>query len=151
VSQFEKKGCTGPVRAGAGFKLTHTLLTPPGVGVRRSRLAALVLLLAGWAADLAAAPRPLQFWNLTAATITELYLAPAGRTGWSGNLCLSDPDHTVEADERLAMPGIKPGIYDVRVVDVDKRACVFRRLRVDAGGPYALSIAEAAMQRCSGD
>ncbi len=96
----------------------------------------------------AAPDKPLKFWNVTAATITELYLEPVGTSHWSANLCLSDPDHTVEADERISMNGIVGGQYNVRVVDEEKRSCVFHNMTVNAGGPYALSISEIEMKSC---
>ena len=45
-----------------------------------------------------AADHDMKFWNLTAETVNELYLAPAGTTEWSANQCLNDvEDKTVEA------------------------------------------------------
>ena len=90
----------------------------------------------------------LRFWNLTAETITELYLAPAGTQTWSPNLCLSDPDHTVEADERLNLAGIKPGVFDVRFVDATKRMCLLKGVKLKAAGAYAFSLSESEMKAC---
>jgi len=96
----------------------------------------------------AAAPKSLKFWNLTAVTITELSLAPSGGGAWSGNLCLNDPDRVVDPDERLTLAGISAGVYDVRVRDADKRACVFHDVALKAGGPYAFSLSEDQMKHC---
>ncbi len=98
----------------------------------------------------AAAPKVLKFWNLTAVTITELSLATAGGGAWSGNLCLSDPDHVVDPDERLDLVGISAGVYDVRIRDADKRACVFHDVALKAEGPYAFSLSEDQMKHCGG-
>ncbi len=90
----------------------------------------------------------LKFWNLTAETITELYAQPAGKGAWSTNLCLSDPDHTVDPDERLSLPGFVAGTYDVRVSDKGGRRCLFHNVSVRADAPYAFSIAENQMKAC---
>ena len=92
--------------------------------------------------------KALKFWNLTADTITELYAQPAGQAGWSANLCLSDPDHAVDPDERLSLRGVNDGTYNVRVVDKDGRRCLFHKIAVQAGKPYAFSIGEAQMKGC---
>jgi hypothetical protein len=91
----------------------------------------------------------LKFWNLASSTITKLYIAPLGTAHWSSNLCLSDPDHAVDPDERLAMVGVKSGKYNVRVVDKDKRACLFHNVLIRPNGPYALSISEDEMRMCA--
>jgi hypothetical protein len=90
----------------------------------------------------------LKFWNLSSSRIIELSVAPPETSHWSQNLCLSDPDHSVDPDERLAMVGVKSGTYDVRVVDVDKRACVFHKVTISAAGPYALAISESELKTC---
>lgn len=99
---------------------------------------------------LAQTAKPLKFWNLTADTITELYTQPVGQAGWAGNLCLSDPDHAVDPDERLSLPGVAAGTYNVRVVDKGGRRCLFHKIVLQAGKPYAFSIAEAQMKGCEG-
>ena len=110
-------------------------------------IAAAVIVVA--AAAQAQAAKTLRFWNLTAATITELYVAPAGTQSWSANLCLSDPDHNVEADERLNLPGVSPGTFDVRVVDAERRMCTLKGVTLKADGAYAFSISESEMKGCS--
>jgi len=110
-----------------------------------------VLVVAGGVASgqgLAQTGKALKFWNLTADTITELYTQPAGQAGWSGNLCLSDPDHAVDPDERLNLPGVVPGTYNVRVLDKGGRRCLFHKIDVQAGKPYAFSISESQMKGC---
>jgi hypothetical protein len=97
----------------------------------------------------AEAGKTLKFWNLTADTITELYAQPAGKNAWSANLCLSDPDKSVDPDERLSLPGFAPGTYDVRIVDKGGRQCLFHNVAVRADGPYAFSIAEDQMKGCT--
>jgi hypothetical protein len=92
----------------------------------------------------------MKFWNLTAETVNELYLAPAGTTGWSPNQCLNDvEDKTVEADERISLKGIPAGRYDVRIGDVKGRKCLIKDVAVKGTGKYAFSIAEKQMKGCT--
>jgi hypothetical protein len=51
--------------------------------------------------------------------------------------------------ERIGMVGVTAGIYDVRVVDQNKRTCVFHHATLRPGGAYALSISEAEMKACT--
>jgi hypothetical protein len=91
----------------------------------------------------------LRFWNLTAATITKLYLAPAGTDQWGPDQCQNDPDGAVDADERLTLKGIEPGRYDVMLSDKTGRKCVMRDVEVKGGRPYAFSIEESDLKDCS--
>jgi hypothetical protein len=108
-------------------------------------LAAMVVTVPALADD-----RDMKFWNLTAETVNELFLAPAGSSDWSPNQCLNDvEDKTVEADERLALKGIPAGRYDVRIADVKGRKCLIRNVAVKSTGKYAFSIAEKDMKGCT--
>jgi hypothetical protein len=91
----------------------------------------------------------LRFWNLTTATISELYLAPVGTTDWSANQCLNDRDGAVDSDERLAITGIVPGTYDVKLVDKKGRVCRLADVKVEAGRPYAFSISDRDLTNCT--
>jgi hypothetical protein len=97
----------------------------------------------------ASAAERLRFWNLTTATISELYLAPVGTTAWSANQCLNDRDGTVDSDERLTITGIAPGTYDVKLVDKKGRICRLSNVKVEAGRPYAFSIADRDLTDCT--
>jgi hypothetical protein len=97
----------------------------------------------------AGAAERLRFWNLTAGTVTELSLAPAGTTDWGPNQCRNDPDGVVDHDERLTLKDVVPGIYDVRLADNYGRICVVRNVEVKAGKPYAFSISESDLTDCS--
>ena len=102
------------------------------------------------AAAPAGAAEHLQFWNLTANTINELYMAPAGTTNWGPNQCLNDPqDKTVEADEKLPLKGVDAGRYDVKLSDVTGRHCLVRNVTVRATGKSAFSIAEKDLTDCT--
>ena len=90
----------------------------------------------------------LRFWNLTAGTVTELSLAPAGTRNWGPNQCRNDPDGTVDHDERLTLKDVVPGIYDVRLADKQRRVCVVHNVEVQAGKPYAFSISETDLTDC---
>lgn len=115
--------------------------------MRRTGLIAVAVLVAGVAAMAVAAER-LRFWNLTAYTITELYLAPAGSGQWGANQCKNDPDGAVDSDERLTLKDVTPGRYDVKLVDKTGRACLVKNVEVVAGKPYAFSIAENELTDC---
>jgi hypothetical protein len=115
----------------------------------------LPLLSAGFLATFAtglrtvSAAERLRFWNLTTVTISELYLAPAGTTDWSANQCLNDRDGVVDSDERLAVTGIAPGIYDVKLVDKKGRICRLADVKVEAGRPYAFAISDRDLTNCT--
>jgi len=91
----------------------------------------------------------LRFWNLTATAITELYLAPAGTDHYGPNQCLNDPDKAVDADERLALSGVEPGQYDVKLTDKNKRHCVLHNIELKADGPYSFAIGEDDLKACT--
>jgi hypothetical protein len=93
-----------------------------------------------------AADRPPRFWNLTLHTISEFYLAPAGTTNWGENQCKNDKDGTVDADERLRITGVDPGIYDARLKDVTGRTCLVPNVKVEAGQIF--SIEEKDLKSC---
>ena len=114
--------------------------------MRLSIFVGLAMLVA--AAPASAADR-LEFWNLTANTINELYMAPAGTTDWGPNQCLNDAeDKTVEADEKLPLKGVDAGLYDVKLTDVTGRSCLVKNVTVRATGKYAFSIAEKDLTDC---
>jgi hypothetical protein len=107
-------------------------------------LAAGLALAAGSAASAAAVTK---FWNLTAHTVNDLELAPAGTTNFGPNLCLADPDKSVDADERLKIADVKSGHYDVRLKDTSGRACTVKNVEVTAGKIF--SIDEKQLTDCT--
>ena len=107
-----------------------------------------VLLVASLSTAAVGAEQRLRFWNLTAATITKLYLAPAGTDKWGPDQCQNDPDGAVDADERLTLKGIEPGRYDVKLTDKTGRKCLVRNVEVKGGRPYAFSIEESDLKDC---
>jgi len=90
----------------------------------------------------------MRFWNLTAETITKLYLAPMGATEWGPNQCANDPDGAVTSDERLALEGLIAGRYDVKVTDTNGRTCIVKDVTLQAGKPYAFSLSDADLKDC---
>lgn len=112
----------------------------------RKMTAAVIVLLAAWSSSDAA--ERLRFWNLTTATISELYLAPAGSGQWGPNQCLNDRDKSVDPDERLAITGIEPGRFDAKLVDKKGRVCTVPNLEVKSGRPYAFSISDKDLTNC---
>jgi hypothetical protein len=111
------------------------------------KLAATLLLLAATLSIASAAERPMRFWNLTRHTISEFYLAPAGTTSWGANQCKNDKDGTVDSDERLRITDTPPGTYDAKLVDVSKRTCVVRGLKLVVGEIF--SIEEKELTSCT--
>jgi hypothetical protein len=107
-----------------------------------------VLLLSAMPAGARAVDR-MQFWNLTGATITKLYLAPAGTTRWGPDQCTNDKDGTVDPDERLSLTGLIAGRYDVKLTDGTGRTCVVKDVAVEAGKAYAFSLSDSDLKECS--
>jgi len=96
----------------------------------------------------ATAAEKLKFWNLTAATITDLRMAPAGTDKWGANQCLNDSDKSVDHDERLTLTDVTPGRYDVKFTDKTGRSCLVKNVEVKSGRPYAFSISEKELKDC---
>lgn len=90
--------------------------------------------------------RPSRFWNLTKNTISEFYLAPAGTSDWGPDQCKNDRDGRVDFDERLAISGLSPGIYDAKFTDVTGRTCTVPKIKIEAGAIF--SIAEKDLTSC---
>ncbi|MGB8275817.1 MAG: hypothetical protein WCF16_11200 [Alphaproteobacteria bacterium] len=105
-------------------------------------IAFLALCSAGYGAE------KLRFWNLTIATVTHLYLAPAGSDKWGKDQCENDPDKSVDSDERLLITDVEPGRYDVKLTDKLGRTCLVRNVEVKGGKPYAFSIEENELKDC---
>jgi hypothetical protein len=123
---------------------------PPKMKTSRiamQRIVLVALALAVTASIALAQGRPTRFWNLTRHTISEFYLAPAGTTNWGPNQCKNDKDGTVDADERLPITGVTPGSYDAKLVDVTKRTCIVRNVKVEAGQIF--SIEERELTSCT--
>jgi hypothetical protein len=111
------------------------------------RLALVFVALIATSMIASAAERPIRFWNLTRNTISEFYLAPAGTTSWGPNQCKNDRDGTVDPDERLRITDTPPGLYDAKLVDVTKRTCIVRNLKLEAGEIF--SIEEKELTSCT--
>jgi hypothetical protein len=112
----------------------------------RSTIVAMMLTVA-FSTAVAAAERPLRFWNLTRHTISEFQLAPAGTDKWGENQCKNDKDGTVDSDERLRITGINPGTYDARLKDLTGRVCLVRNIVIKAGDIF--SIEEKDLNSCT--
>ncbi len=110
--------------------------------MRRLNLAAAMILTALSAA--LAAGKPTRFWNLTAATVTDLRLSPAGAGKFGDNLCLADPDKEVDHDERLKISGFAAGQYDARVGYADGRACTVKNIAIQPGEVFSIEDKDLA-------
>jgi hypothetical protein len=103
------------------------------------RYARLTLLLAVIAASGAlAAEKPIRFWNLTSATVTELRLAPAGSNKFGPDQCKNDKDGSVDHDERLPVTGVSPGGYDVRIGYKGGKTCLVKNVAIEGGKVFSI-------------
>jgi hypothetical protein len=89
----------------------------------------------------------IRFWNLTTSTISNFQLSPAGKNEWGPNQTLNDKDKEVDHDERLRLPGVEPGRYDVKIGYRDDRQCVVRDIEIKAGAVF--SIADKDLKDCN--
>ncbi|HTW27118.1 MAG TPA: hypothetical protein VME92_08330 [Acetobacteraceae bacterium] len=122
----------------------------PAVTLRPTRLAlslVLVLALAGGTGAVAAARKFFAYNETTATDFTGVYMAPAGTTRWGPNQALNDPDKSLDMTERLVITGIRPGHYDVRLVDRKGRACVMKG--VDLTHERSFEIRDQDLTGCS--
>jgi hypothetical protein len=85
-----------------------------------------------------AAEKPALFWNLLSSTVMTLQLAPAGGAVYGANQTVNDPDGDVEFDERLKLPGIEAGAYDVKVTLKDGRTCFAKGVKIVPGKVFSL-------------
>jgi len=91
--------------------------------------------------------KPIRIWNLTARTITDFRLAKAGAKDFGPNLTLEDADKTIEVDERLKLPRLKPGVYDAKLTLKDGRSCKLETLNIEASA--IVSIEEKILRDCA--
>lgn len=127
----------------ATIKATFSRFLPTTVFLPRAVILATGLLIVSATAEAAVT----KFWNLTRNTVNDLRLAPAGTTDYGKNLCLADPDKSVDADERLKIDGLKSGRYDVKLADVTGRQCSVKNVEVTEGKIF--SIEEKQLEGCS--
>jgi hypothetical protein len=106
---------------------------------------ALLLLVSG---TCGAAP-PMRFWNMASETVVDLRLAPSGTQAWGENQCANDKGGEVETDERLTISGVRPGRFDVQLVQKAGRRCVVRGVEVAAGKAYSFVIGDDQLKGCS--
>jgi hypothetical protein len=99
---------------------------------------AVLLITAGASSSPLAAEKPLRFWNLTSATVTELRLAPAGSGKFGPDQCKNDKDGSVDHDERLPIKGIAPGSYDVRIGYKGGKTCTVSNVAIESGKVFSI-------------
>jgi hypothetical protein len=93
-----------------------------------------------------AAPKGIQFWNLTANSITNFQLSPAGKNTWGKNQCLNDSDKSVDHDERLKITDVTSGVFDAKFNDNKGRVCTVRNIAIKANSVF--SIEEKQLSDC---
>ena len=89
-------------------------------------------------ASLAQTGKSTRFWNLTANTVKEFYLSPAGKDEWGPNHCANDKDGEVDHRERLTITGVQAGRYDAKLVNTKKRNCIVRNIEVKEGAVFSI-------------
>jgi hypothetical protein len=115
---------------------------------RAQTLSSLGLLIAINASSLAlAAEKPIRFWNLTSATVTELRLAPAGSDKFGPDQCRNDKDGSVDHDERLPITGVTAGRYDIRIGYKGGKTCRVKNVAIESGKVF--SIEDKDLADCS--
>jgi hypothetical protein len=112
---------------------------------RTQNLALLVAL--GASLPALAAEKPIRFWNLTSATVTELRLAAAGSGAFGPNQCKNDKDGSVDHDERLPMTGVTPGRYDIKIGYKGGKSCRVANVAIEGGKVF--SIEDKDLTDCS--
>ena len=126
----------------------QTADTQGGAGHRATRMKWIILTAIMFASGHAVAAEKMQFWNETAHEMTGVYLAPAGTQTFGPNQTLNDDDKSVSADERLLITGVKPGRYDVKLVDASGRTCLVKDVQVRGTGKVAFSVGEKQLTDC---
>jgi hypothetical protein len=91
--------------------------------------------------------RGIRFWNLTAETVKQLYLSPAGKDEWGPDQCKNDRDGEVDHNERLRIIGIQPGRYDVKLADARDRLCIVRNVEIKDAAVF--TIEEKQLTDCT--
>jgi hypothetical protein len=114
--------------------------------MRRWSVAVIVLCVIG-SAGMAQTGKGIRFWNLTANTVKELYLSPAGKEEWGPDQCKNDKDGEVDHRERLTIAGIGAGRYDARLVDNKGRNCTVRNIEIKDDAVF--SIEEKQLKNCA--
>jgi hypothetical protein len=100
-----------------------------------------VLAGAALAASGAAAEKPAQFWNLTSGTVMTFRLSHAGSGEYGDNLAIRDPDG-IDHDERLKLPNLPNGAYDVQIGFKGGRVCLARHITIEAGKVFSIEDKE---------
>jgi hypothetical protein len=85
-----------------------------------------------------AAEKPIRFWNLTSAMVTELRLAPAGSEQFGPDQCKNDKDGSVDHDERLPVTGVTPGRYDIKVGYKGGKTCRVANVAIESGKVFSI-------------
>ena len=112
---------------------------------RTQTLALLVML--GVSSQALAAEKPIRFWNLTSATVTELRLAPAGSDKFGLDQCKNDKDGSVDHDERLPITGVTAGRYDIKIGYKGGKSCRAANVSIESGKVF--SIEDKDLTDCS--
>jgi hypothetical protein len=105
---------------------------------RAQIVSALGLFAIGASSPALAAEKPIRFWNLTSASVTELRLAPAGSQDFGPDQCKNDKDGSVDHDERLPIAGVSPGRYDMKVGYKGGKTCRVANVSIESGKVFSI-------------
>jgi hypothetical protein len=90
-----------------------------------------------------AAEKPAQFWNLTTQTVVKFRLSHAGSGAFGDNLAVGDEDG-VDHDERLKLPDLPNGQYDVELGFKGGRVCFARNITIVPGKVFSVEDKQLA-------
>lgn len=102
-----------------------------------SRIALTAVLALGAIGAAAAAEKPTQFWNLTTQTLVSLRLSHAGSGAYGDNVAVGDADG-VDHDERVRIPGLPSGRYDLELKFKGGRVCFVRHVAIESGKVFSV-------------
>jgi hypothetical protein len=111
-------------------------------GRRRTwRCAGAPLLLAAGlitAAQVADESKDVELRNLSSATLTQLYVSPAGLNAFGPDQIALVPKGAVDHDKTLKLTGVAPGRYDFRLTDSTGRICWLHNIALKANKVVSL-------------
>jgi hypothetical protein len=93
-----------------------------------------------------AAEKPTRFWNLTSQTVVSVRLSHAGSGEFGDNLAVGDPDG-IDHDERLKLPDLPSGQYDIALGFKGGRVCLARNITIVTGKVF--SVEDKALTSCA--
>jgi hypothetical protein len=85
--------------------------------------------------------------NLTSATLTQLYVSPAGLNAFGPDQIALLPKGAVDHGKTLSLTGVAPGRYDFRITDSTGRICWLHDIALEAN--KAVSLRDKDLTDCT--